>query len=166
MSQIYNSDLTNEIRDGAKIQQNVDTIPNQLADKVVPVMEVNPKLLRVVNFIVGGTSNTTGSTSIMTLPTDKDTFLTDLTLEVSKNVTCDSVYVELNATLKGGKAVQLAYLHFQTLTLTDNINISKSFTVPIQLERGSQIAVNGNFAAGASSRGVQLFGYQVENIKA
>ncbi len=42
---IYNSDVTKELRDGGKISLR-DAIPNQLAEKVVPVMEVNPKFYK------------------------------------------------------------------------------------------------------------------------
>jgi hypothetical protein len=46
MAQIFNSELKKQLIDGAKLQTSKDVIPSQLADKVVPVMEVNPKLLK------------------------------------------------------------------------------------------------------------------------
>ncbi len=49
MSQINRTELLKGMRDDAKIQ-NAESIPTQLAEKVVPVLEVNPRLLFCINW--------------------------------------------------------------------------------------------------------------------
>lgn len=58
MAKITNSDLTHELVDGAKIQTAFDRVPNELAEKVVPVMEVNPKLLKNCTILINSSANT------------------------------------------------------------------------------------------------------------
>jgi hypothetical protein len=43
-AKIYNSNLTKAIVDGAKLQISEGGIPSEIAEKVVPTMEVNPNL--------------------------------------------------------------------------------------------------------------------------
>lgn len=46
MAEIHNSDLSKEIIDKAKLQLSFDKLPTQLAEKVVPTLEVNPDISR------------------------------------------------------------------------------------------------------------------------
>ena len=39
MAKIYNSDCTKGLAQNASIQQNVDKVPNELAEKIVPTFE-------------------------------------------------------------------------------------------------------------------------------
>ncbi len=43
MAQIRNSDIQKRILEEAKLQASVDVIPTELADKILPVLNVNPK---------------------------------------------------------------------------------------------------------------------------
>jgi hypothetical protein len=165
MANIYNSDLINEIREGGKIQQNVDNIPNQLADKVVPVMEVNPKILRRINIIKAYTSAATGESTVYTTPTDKDFYLVGYSLNSVKNAACDGTNVYMEGVLSTGEAITIDY--WLSLTLTaDKYNNSMSFSQPILLKRGSVIKVATNFGVGAQTKTALIYGYTVDNIKA
>ena len=46
MASIHNSDLTKELIEKAKLQTSHDSVPSQIADKVIPTLEVNPNLSR------------------------------------------------------------------------------------------------------------------------
>lgn len=46
MAQINNKEVLKLLQDGANIQIAKEAVPNQLAEKIVPVFETNPTLLR------------------------------------------------------------------------------------------------------------------------
>lgn len=162
---IYNSDLTRELREGAKIQLSTDGVPSELADKVIPTMEVNPKLFRISNAFFQGTSSTTSTTaSIGTTLTDRDTFINAATLTLQKDVTCDNVTTFLQVVVVG--AIRKIIV-FDNLSLTaTSRELSISFPNPIKLDRGTNIVIGASFGAGALIRGATCIGYTVENINA
>lgn len=165
MATIYNSDLTKELVQGAKIQQATDRIPSQLGDVVIPVMEVNPKLLRRVNVIkVAAAINATSST-VYTTPTDKDFYLTAGSLSVVKDATATSVASTLTATTDFDTGVSI--LRIATLTLTvQNDTQTQSWIPPILLKRGTNITVTNSTATGNVTAVACIQGYTVENVNA
>jgi hypothetical protein len=168
MAQVYNSDLLKELRDASKLQQLSESIPNQLDTKIVPVIEVNPKLLRVVNIIRGTAKTTTGSATIYTTPTDRDFYLTAITFAVTKNAACDvasgryglQMYID-------GAAQVIGMVSVQTLTASD-IATSMTFDTPIKIDRNTSIVTAGgvSFTAGAMITTTSILGFTVENTNA
>lgn len=165
MATIHNSDLTNELKDGAKLQQIRDVIPTQLAEKVVPVMEVNPKLLRRINVCKNATANNATSATIYTTPTDKDFFITCVILSVSKDVTSTSLASAVAGTLFTGETISFAGITTETLKSEAHQEVI-SYPIPIQLKRGTTITVtNTTNVANILTRGL-IFGYTVDNPNA
>lgn len=165
---IYNSDLTKALVDAVKIQTSRDPVPNQIADKVVPTVETNPFLLRINNVATGNTSTgTSGSIIIYTTPTDKDFFLTSYTYQIAKDVACDmaSGTKVMTATGEMGDTLQLVGTPVYTLTAESKI-VSVSLSRPIKLKRGTNIVVDGTFAAGTCFRTGRVTGFTVENVNA
>lgn len=139
MAQIHNAQLSKEIIDGAKVQLSMDKVPNQIADKVVPVMEVNPKLFRSCNIV----ENIYGSAgTIYTTPTDKDFFLTSATLSYNKSVADSGTNAFIKLTLPGqGESIILT---LPGITLTaEKLAISSTFNPPILIKRGTNIYTSG-----------------------
>jgi hypothetical protein len=161
---IYNSELSHEIRDGAKIQQSVDGIPSELADKVIPVMEVNPKLLRVIDVVRNATATPNSNTTIYTTPTDRDFFLTTAQLAYVKDATCDiasGVGPRISVTMFGETTTR-GILESAVITLTaDSQIISIAFPRPIKLARGSAITGDRGaaFTVGNLVRSFSITGY-------
>lgn len=157
MANINNSQLSKELIDGAKIQTSFDKIPTQLADKVVPVMEVNPKLLRCCNFIKEASCINATTTTIYTTPTNKDFFLTALHLSVIKDVTSTSTRSYVNAYVNGvvNSLITIAGI---TLTVQDQ-NCSISFPIPIKIDRGTAIALNNSSATANVTSRASIMGY-------
>lgn len=144
MATIYNSDLSKELIDGAKIQVSKDKVPNQIADKVVPVMEVNPKMLKYVNVIKRASVINATSTTIYTTPTDRDFYLTSAQLSLIKDATSTSATSAIAVTLKGDStAVNILEISSITLTAQENA-VANSYTIPILLERNTTIAVTNS----------------------
>lgn len=163
MATIYNSDLTREVRDGAKIQQSRESIPSQLADKIVPVMEVNPKLLRRARSLASLARSTTGTGTVMTASSNKTTILTGLTAGFIKTATCDVATGDINVyTTIGGASVALLRLPVLTLTAQEQ-NVSIQFSTPIEIDLGATIVFSGTFTAGSLVRTAVVYGYEVDN---
>lgn len=166
MATIYNSDLTKELTEAGKLQTMRDRIPNEFADKVVPVVNVNPKDYRVCNLVVRGTKSTTGDLTILTTSTDRDTYLVGATLAFAKDVTCDAATGNLSITaVINGQTIYLFSVPIITLTADARV-VSFNLVNPIKIDRGTNIISTGTFTAGTLVRTSNLFGYTVENVKA
>lgn len=164
MATIYNTALFQELKDGAKLQQLTDVVPSQLADKVVPVMEVNPKLVRVCDVIKRATTTTTGATTVYTIPAGIDFYLNSIILSNSTNVVNDGVAATARGTIEG-VVVNLAEIGYQTLTARSD-TITLSFPRPVKIDSGTTIQVTHTFTAGASVTSCLITGWQVENARA
>jgi len=168
MAQIYNSDLTKELTEGAKIQVSRDYPPSQLADKVVPVMEVNPKLLRRTGVLVVANRIISGSLTIFTCPTNVDTIVSGVYLGFTKDATCDIATGRITITATPddtGAATSLAALPCLTTT-AERGDITIDFHAPIKLKPGSVIAFGSDtYTAGLMSREILVYGYYVSNQK-
>jgi len=166
MAQIHNSDLSKEIVQGARLQQNRDIIPNQLAEKVVPVMEVNPTILKYCNVFVHGSTSATGSMTVYTTPSDKDFYLCGVDMSYSKTAACDVASGYLTFTVAPKEGVT-AYLTFPVVTLTaEKDTKSVTFTRPILLRRNVALAFTGTYTAGNMYRNCSVWGYTIDNPNA
>lgn len=166
MTKIYNSNLTKAIIEGAKLQTSTDKIPDELAEKVVPVMEVNPNLLRNINFVKRVNIVNTATTTVYTTPTDKDFYLTNAFLNFIKDALNTSVSTQLIITTED--SITDAIISFAQLTLTAQVgNENVQFNPAIKLKRGSNITASAaSVAAGNISMNVGFAGYFVNNINA
>lgn len=165
MAQIYNSDLTQELINGAKIQQNRDTVPNQIADKVVPVMEVNPKLLRRVNVIRHGYATNAATATIYTTPADQEFYLTECCLSWVKDAGSDATTAYLTVNNDGVSGRRLLVLTGITGVATAQ-TMAVTFNPPILVDKNSSVVVNNNTATANVSAVGSIAGYVVQNIKA
>jgi len=164
MPEIHNSELTKELIDGGKIQTAYDPVPKHLAEKVVPVMEVNPKILQPINIFVRGSSAASGTSTIYTTPTDKDFFLCGVSCDMNSDAAADNTYYVLQATLQDGTTLDLRW---QKTTLTAfNKTAIYNFPKPIKLKKGSTVTIGTTFTVGAATKDVTIWGYLVNNIKA
>jgi hypothetical protein len=163
-AKIYNSELTKEIVIGARLQSGTGGIPSELADKVIPTMEVNPRLLEICNIIKRGQAINALSATAYTTPTDKDFYLVGATISVIKDVTATSLYARLNVTVDG-TIVSLMEIPGFTVTV-QNQSLSISFAYPIKIDRNTTIsAVNSTNVANVCTS-VNIIGYVVDNINA
>lgn len=162
MATIYNSQLSQELTDGAKIQVSKDKIPTELAEKVIPVMEVNPKLFRRINVIKAGIALNVTGTGVYTTPTDKDFYLCGAQLSLIKDVTSTSTFTYLSCTDEYGALQTL--LKIVSLSLTPQIDgCTADFTIPIKLKRGSVIGINNFTNVANITSHACIWGYTVDN---
>jgi len=161
MATIHNSDLSKELQQGAKIQINRDVIPNQLAEKVVPVMEVNPKLLRRIDIHKAGTLTNGTSATIYTTPADKDFFLVALQLSIIKDGNSTSTSTAINGTVNG---VSAKIISIAGITITASAgSTSLTLPIPMKIDRNSNITLTHTTnVANIRGDGI-IFGYTVED---
>lgn len=156
-AKIFNSYLTKEIIDGAKLQQNLGGIPSEIAEKVIPVMEVNPKLLRVCNIV---RSDTATNNTLYVIPTNKDFYLVSAFVQAGFTAAGQSTSF-ISAVIDGQtqKIVQNKVTCGAGLTANDTTSINPCF--PIKIDRGTTIVLNvGNWGSGG------IVGYTLDNITA
>jgi len=161
MAYIYNSDLTKELTEGGKIQVSRDIVPNQLAEKVVPTMEVNPKLFRKINVVKSTVTALTGAITVYTTPTDKDFFLCGLYLTTIKDAASDGTDAYISVTFIDGSSGTV--MAIPGIASTAQIgSLSYTFERPIQLKRGTTVSVVGNTTAGVFRKSAGIIGYTTD----
>jgi len=165
MSQIHNSELIKELQDAAKLQPSSDIIPNQLAEKVVPVMEVNPKMMRRSNVFKWGSKNVTGTSVLYAVPADKDFYLTAITLSNSSSVLADNTSVYIQFTTTDGVTTNYWVMSKPALTAYTNME-SLGLSFPLQIKSGTSILFGSSFTVGASVTEASIFGFTVDNPRA
>ena len=159
MATINNSDLSKELIDGAKIQISHDVVPNQLAEKVVPVMEVNPKLLRVCNIV--RSTLLVAPTTIYTTPANRNFYLCSAFVQCSTKADVDAAriitvtidgqsQVLIQNNVSGGPAGSLG---------TTNSDLTINPSNPIKIDRGTAIVISGSGTFGSAG----IIGYTVED---
>jgi len=142
MATIYNTDLTKAIAREAGVQTARDNIPSQIAEKVVPVIDVTPRQNRVCDIVrLGACSNATSAT-IYTTPADRDFYLVGASISVIKDITSTSTTSNLRVTING---VAQSLLSISTATLTiQTAQNSISLPVPIKCDRNSTITLTSD----------------------
>jgi hypothetical protein len=169
MAQIHNSELMKELQTGAKIQISRDKVPNELAEKVVPVMEVSPKLLRRADVVVTTNKTTTGTQTIATLQAGKQFYITAAGIDIIKDAACDMGNGRVNIGLTiNGASVGLFGISVLTLT-AQNSSQYATFPTPIKVDIGSTIQITGSvstFTVGSCIRTGWITGYYEENPNA
>lgn len=167
MAQIHNTDLLKEVREGIKSQQLRENIPQMLADKIVPVMEVNPKLLRRTNLVKNITKASSGSQTIFTSDATKETYITNLVLSVIKDATNDAVSQACSITVvQDGATLTPLSMSLLTLTAQDD-SITLSFKNPIKIDKNTVVGLTSvSYTAGTMFRSANVIGYTLDNPNA
>jgi hypothetical protein len=154
--QIHNSDLLNELRDGAKLQQNISGIPSNLLAQVTPTMEVNPKLLRMINKVFLNPSS-------VTLDLRKDFYIVGTQISASiTGAASDTAYIDVDLPDETTQSINSLVIE-SDVGKTNLIVSTIMFPIPIKLKSGGVIDANNAGTAVVSSL---VFGYYVDNPNA
>lgn len=164
MAKIYNSELTKELTIGARIQTSVDRIPNELADKVVPVMEVNPRLLKFINIVKTAECFDSTTTTIYTTPADKEFYLCAFNINVTKSDAASSQKSAINAYVNGALTI---LVRIETLNgVQDSGALSVSLPFPLKIDKNTAITVTNTNATSSIQSCASIYGYEVYNYNA
>lgn len=165
MAKIYNSDCTKGLAQNAGIQQSVEKVPNELAEKIVPTFETNPQLLKK-DVSLTNDKLTTG-TLFVTPTTTRQFYLTGFVASYVKDAVCDSAtgLYQISYTSETGATAYL--MNFPIITLTaQQESVSHTFKNPIKLGLTSAVGFSGTFTVGVLSRSLTIYGYYEDTYNA
>jgi len=164
MTNVNNPQAIKELVSAANLQVGFDEVPSKLANSIVPVININPKQLRIANISAFAASNASGAITIYSVPTTQDFYLTGIQYTLAKDVTCDMATGQAAVTIAiNGKASRIIDVGIITLT-AQQYSISREFNPPIKIDKGYVMATTTNaYTAGTCSRTINILGYSVEN---
>jgi len=134
--------------------------------KVVPVIDINPKHSRELNLYLQYDQTTSAaSVTVHTAASSaQDTYITNLTLSVIKNATCDSATSKIFiGVVPFGRATAIQLATITTLTLTaQNVVVSVNLLYPLRVEPGSLITMQSpTYTAGLTAASCAIQGFRI-----
>jgi hypothetical protein len=164
-AKIYNSDVTKSIINQIKLATSMENPPNEIADKVICVLNVSPFQTKTSKPLktLTGLSNQTSAT-VYTCNAIKETYLTSATLNYIKDVTSTATDIALNI-IDDESNVVSQHLRFKGITLTANSgSISWSSPFPIKLKKGSNITITSDTNVANVLATCTLLGFEIDNL--
>lgn len=160
MAQIHNSELISNTIKAARIATAYENPPNQIAEKVVPVIDVNPLPSIVSNVVESVYAANAATTAIYTTPTTRDFYLCGGSCSVIKDAGSTSVATSISITVGGATKNVVRIVGISGTAQADTI----SFTCPqpIKVDRATAInVINTTNNANISHTG-SIWGYLTE----
>ena len=156
----------NELRDVAKIQVGSDIIPNVMSNQVVPVIDVNPKHARIINYLKAKpmVSNFTSSTIDTTPSGNIDIYLVSATLSAKFHTGGTATYVSLRIFVDTLSIDILSCCNFAGDGTTGSQTIT--FPIPIKIDRNSTIRIISDVAELSTCASATIQGFIVSNPNA
>jgi hypothetical protein len=163
-TELRNSDTAKELRAVTMLSNAIDEQPHVVSQQVVPVMEINPKMMRVINTVKSQTATNNASVAIFTTPTDKDFYLSALALSLTKDASATLTYASIEATVKGQSSpVRFLTLAVTTTTAVQGLNAQIALPHDLLLERGTNITCTADTAVGSFTTRSTMYGIEVQN---
>lgn len=164
MPTVKNSDTLQELRRVTQVQQASEQLPLTLGNQIVPVVEVNPKLLRRARVLATLSRSTTGSPTVLTADTVKETYITGCHFSFVKDVACDIADGGIEVQTKDSTGTTTDIVRAAVLTLTaERGDVFATFDPAFQVAKGATVTITGAFTAGKLIRNICILGYTVDN---
>lgn len=132
---------------------------DEISNEILPVINIHPK----VNITRAVYAANAASTTIYTTPSDKDFFLTTVSLQVIRSTASVNVVVPLKAYIDGVLQTIISVAGI-TLVAQDQA-VALSFPIPIKIDRGTAIVVTISDTTPVIAIVGSVSGYTVETIK-
>lgn len=134
----------------------IEQIPNMnVKPDCQPVLDMGQKISNVVKYV---NKTTTGSLTSLTIPADKNFYLTSIQLTVEQSALCDQVVVYLAGTTENNEIIRLCTINTPPLVL-GTWNQSVSFPFPLKLKAGTTVYLVCSFTAGTQVSTTIFTGY-------
>lgn len=137
MPQNNNTEVTKQLRDGLKINQAYESVPNEIGKTIVPVFISNPQFKKI-NFIDSVSGDNSG-TAMYTVPVGKRLILKTASLSVEKDAAATTTNVQLRITMDG-EILNILYLGFLASTAGAQ-STSLNYGEGILLTAGESVSV-------------------------
>jgi len=156
MATINNSKIQERIAREAKIQLSVDSVPNQLAEKVVPVLVSNPDK-HCLSASVSSTS--TGNTTVYAGGT-RQVYICSASISTEDDAVSDATLIRLNAVINGQSKdlIKVAKL----TTSAGKRDHSITFPIPVKIDLGTNVTLIQSFSAGTENASANITYYEVD----
>jgi hypothetical protein len=144
------SAVTDAIVSTLGIQTAIDEIPNKLADTIQPVINVDKT--PYCDIVVANS----GTGTLYTTPTDKDFYLTALSITSTSQNQSSTNTDSISVTLESGISGVIARCFTASGAASETTNSTNiCFTNPIKIKRGTAITTTKN----SSLCGFHIYGY-------
>lgn len=157
MAKIYNSDCTKGLAKNAGIQQNVDKVPTELAEKIVPTFETNPVLLRFCKIVASSFAFNTTSATIYTTPADRDFYIVAANLSALQDAGATSVASSLKVYIDGVQQTLMSVTNIAGIA--NSGNILNNYSVPVKIDRNTAIVVTNTTNVANVKANAGIVGY-------
>ena len=153
--EIQNSEIIRELQLQTR-QPTINGLPRTISNQIVPVIELNSKLIKRLNVSGIGAINSTTATILAAQP-DKDVYIVGASLSMIKDATSTSTSTTISFTDENGASRDL--LRVLGLTLTaQTYNESIGLSHSIRIKRNTAININnGTNVANISSYGIVYY---------
>lgn len=156
MAIIKKSEVVKHYQDTAGLNALSDFTSLSIGQNIAPTLDLNQKY---TTHAIEAYSASTGSITVYTTPTDRDYYLTSVSLGFIKSAACDVTNGALSL-LVYVNSRQSAIIRIPVLTLTaQNGYIALSFPHPIKVDRGTSITILGTFTVGDYLRTATITGF-------
>ena len=155
MATINNAQLIKNLIDTAKINISAERVPSQLAEKIVPVLEVKPQPQIKLSALT--LSDATTGTMFTTHAT-KRTFVIAAAISTTKDAISNAHFSGIGVNAFGKSALLLVGIQFEPLTAQSNLSQVISLPFPIELEKNTIVNVyNSSATASIDTQGVVYY---------
>lgn len=159
MAQIHNSEIIKNLIDKAKIQTSVDAVPNRLAEKIVPVMEVDNQK-KYIRYVIKGEKNSSGSYTVYTTPEDDDFYITNMILSWTNDAVADNTDIGVEGVPKDNLSAEMLMFLLKQTTTAGTQTQTLNFNPPLLMTKDSDINLLQFFTAGTSKSTLIIYGYK------
>lgn len=160
MARVNNADVIKSLIDKAKINTSTDRTPDQLAEKIIPVLDTAPE--RVIQLASANKSDSAAAEHILSTSSTKKTYLVSVTLSVTKDAVSDAVFTNVSAKPKGQTEINVMLLRYEPTTAGQFIH-TVHFPIPILLEKSSNVSMTHSSATASIDGTGSIQYYEVED---
>lgn len=153
---INNAEPIEDLRKIGRIQDTEGTVSN-IIQSIQPIIELNPKFTKFSKTCAVHTS--TGTQVGHTLDSDKDFYLTYLHLSSVTTAAWDGTFIKIRY-FSGSSTITLQF--YQPTLTANNFNFYIDFPYPVRLDKGSTLATQHTFTAGAQSTNLTFGGFYLQ----
>lgn len=159
--QVQNPEVTDIIRRSTRLTL-AEAPPSNLASDIRAVIDVTPRFHKLIT-TTSAESTTSGTITVMTASSSRQTFITGFCISYVKNSTCDiSSGSMLFSCVQNGATIRLARVAILTLRDAQD-NFIVTFDRPLLVDKGTTVTLTGTFTVGAMSRCVTLYYYEQDS---
>lgn len=161
MVDIQSKEVIDKIADELKIQP-AEAIPRKLNDSIQPTYNVNPR--KVIKVINGGASDSV-STQIFATNSKKITYITAISMSVSKDVVSPSIVSGVSGTPFGEASKTLLNVRYEPLTAMSGVGAYINFgETGLRMANGSSIIMTNSSATASIDARATIVYYELDPI--